>query len=153
MTKLRDLSSIESGLAEAIRLLKNKGIEDSTGKSSSFIRKCSDPKLDQQIDHRDSIKIDKACIQKGIGHPLLQAHQYIIANEIENIDTIPNDMDDLLVKFTILHGKLMGKIKNATDPDSPKGSSIDASEKKEIFESVHDLEKKITKIKQIIEKS
>ena len=61
MTKVRDISSIESGLAEAIKLLKDKGIEETTGKSSSFFRKCSDPKLEQQIDHKDSIKIDKTC--------------------------------------------------------------------------------------------
>ena len=152
MTKVRDISSIESGLAEAIKLLKDKGIEETTGKSSSFFRKCSDPKLEQEIDHKDSIKIDKICVQQNKGHPLLTAHQYIISKELEKIDTV-TDVDDLLVKFTILHGRLMGKIKSATDPIGDKGQNVTASEKKDIFDALHVLERKLSKIKQIIEKS
>ena len=62
MAKIREISSIEHGLAEAIKNLKADLIEKATGKSESFIRKCSDPDLDQQLDHRDAVKIDKACI-------------------------------------------------------------------------------------------
>lgn len=152
MTKVRNISSIESGLAEAIKLLKDKGIEEATGKSSSFFRKCSDPKLEQEIDHKDSIKIDKICVQQNKGHPLLTAHQYIISKELEKIDTV-TDVDDLLVKFTILHGRLMGKIKSATDPIGDSGQNVTALEKKDIFDALHDLERKLSKIKQIIEKS
>ena len=36
--KPRDISSIENGLAEAVKLLKDKGIEEATGKSASFVR-------------------------------------------------------------------------------------------------------------------
>ena len=150
--KPRDISSIENGLAEAIRLLKDKGIVESTGKSASFLRKCSDPDLDQQIDHRDSVKIDQYSIKQNKGHPMLTAHQYIISKELEKIDTV-TDVDDLLVKFTILHGRLMGKIKSATDPSGDKGQNVTASEKKNIFDALHDLERKLSKIKQIIEKS
>ena len=150
--KPRDISSIESGLAEAIRLLKDKGIEESTGKSASFIRKCSDPGLDQQIDHKDSLKIDQYSIRHNKGHPMLTTHQYIIGKELQKIDSI-NDIDDLLVKFTILQGKLMGKIKSATDPVGEKGKNISHAEKKDIFSALHDLERKLSEIKQIIEKS
>ena len=148
----RNLSSIENGLAEAIRLLKDKGIEESTGKSASFLRKCSAPKLNQQIHHKDSVKIDLHCIKQNKGHPMLTVHQYIIGRELEKIDSV-TDIDDLLVKFTILQGKLMGKIKSATDPVGEKGQKISLAEKKEIFDALHALERKLTKIKQIIEKS
>ena len=150
--KPRDIASIESGLAEAIKLLKDKGIEESTGKSASFLRKCSDPDLDQQIDHKDSIKIDQYSIKQNKGHPMLTAHQYIIGKELEKIDSV-TDIDDLLVKFTILQGKLMGKIKSATDPVGEKGQNISMTEKKDIFEALHALERKLTKIKQIVENS
>ena len=66
MAKNRELSSIEHGLAEAIKNLKTEVLEEATGKSISFLRKCSDPDLDQQLDHNDAIKIDKACIKKRI---------------------------------------------------------------------------------------
>ena len=150
--KPRDISSIENGLAEAIKLLKDKGIEEATGKSASFVRKCSDPGLDQQIDHKDSVKIDQYSIKHNKGHPMLTTHQYIIGKELQKIDSI-NDIDDLLVKFTILQGKLMGKIKSATDPVGERGENISHAEKKDIFSALHDLERKLSEIKQIIEKS
>ena len=152
-TKPRELSSIENGLAEAIRLLKDEGVEKATGKSSSFIRKCSDPSLDQQIDHKDSAKIDIECVKLGLGHPLLATHQYIVAKELEKISGNFNDIDDLLVKFTILHGKLINKIKSSQEEESSQGEKITATEKKEIFSAISNLEKKIVKIKQVIEKS
>ena len=150
--KPRDISSIENGLAEAVKLLKDKGIEEATGKSASFVRKCSDPGLDQQIDHKDSVKIDQYSIKHNKGHPMLTTHQYIIGKELQKIDSI-NDIDDLLVKFTILQCKLMGKIKSATDPVGERGENISHAEKKDIFSALHDLERKLSEIKQIIEKS
>ena len=83
---------------------------------------------------------------------MLTVHQYIIGRELEKIDSV-TDIDDLLVKFTILQGKLMGKIKSATDPVGEKGQHISETEKKDIFSALHDLERKLSEIKQIIEKS
>ena len=57
MAKIREISSIERGLAEAIKELKSETIQEATGKSESFLRKCSDPDLDQQLDHRDAVKM------------------------------------------------------------------------------------------------
>ena len=107
MAKLREISSIEHGLTEAIKNLKSKVIEEVTGKSESFLRKCSDPDLDQQLDHRDAVKIDKACVQKGLTPYLLRAHEYIIQKELKNIVTDQKDLNELLTKFTILHGQLL----------------------------------------------
>ncbi len=41
MAKIREISSIERGLAEAIKELKSETIQEATGKSESFLRKCS----------------------------------------------------------------------------------------------------------------
>ena len=81
MAKNRELSSIEHGLAEAIRNLKAEVMEEVTGKSESYIRKCSDPDLEQQLDHRDAVKIDKACVENGLAPYLLNSHNYIIMKE------------------------------------------------------------------------
>ena len=102
MAKIREISSIEHGLAEAIKNLKAELIEKATGKSESFIRKCSDPDLDQQLDHRDAVKIDKACIENGLAPFLLRAHEYIILKELENSKAQNHDINELLVKFSIL---------------------------------------------------
>ena len=74
---------------------------------ASYVRKCSNPDLPQQIDHNDSFKLDKACVAKGKAPPLLTAHEYMIAKEFDKIDTPESkDISQILVRSTILHGKL-----------------------------------------------
>jgi len=153
MAKIRKISSIENGLAEVIKILSEEEIQEAIGKGVSFIRKCSDPDQPQQIDHNDSIKLDLACIKKLKAPPLLNSHEYIMStliddNQINNED----DLDSVLVKFTILHGKLVEVIKKAQDPKSDKGEEISVLEKKEIFESIKSIEDKIMKLKISIDK-
>ena len=63
-----------------------------------------------------------------------------------------NDVDDMLVKFTILHGRLNEVINNAHDEQGDDGKEISELEKKEIFEALKKLEDKILKIKLTIDK-
>ena len=86
-------------------------IEEVTGKSESYIRKCSDPDLDQQLDHRDAIKIDKACVERGLSPYLLRSHEYIILKELKKTKLEDQSMNELLVQFTISLGKLLDSIK------------------------------------------
>ena len=153
MAKNRELSSIEHGLAEAIRNLKAEVIEEVTGKSESYIRKCSDPDLEQQLDHRDAVKIDKACIAKGLDPYLLNSHQYIILKELKKASLGNQSINELLVQFTISLGKLLDSIKTAKSSKGEKGQLISAAEKKEIYEAFHELENKILKVKDSVEKS
>ena len=103
MAKIRKLASIENGIMEALKILSEEEIQEAIGKGSSYLRKCSNPDLPQQLDHNDSIKLDIKCIQKGKGHPLYDSHEYIVINELENVETHKtNDIDDLLVKSNIL---------------------------------------------------
>ena len=60
MAKIRKPASIESGISEVLRILTDQEILDTIGKGSSYLRKCSDPDLPQQIDHNDSLKLDIA---------------------------------------------------------------------------------------------
>ena len=153
MAKIREISSIEHGLAEAIKNLKAELIEKATGKSESFIRKCSDPDLDQQLDHRDAVKIDKACVEKGLTPYLLRAHEYIILKELKNLKVDQENLNELLIKFTILHGQLMDVINTAKSKEGHKGENISSVEKKEIFDAFESLENKILKIKTTIERN
>lgn len=153
MAKIRKQASIESGLMEVLKILTDDEIKEAIGKGSSYLRKCSNPDLPQQIDHNDSIKLDLKCIHKGKTPPLYTAHEYIVVNEIENTDVHrSNDIDELLVKSTILHGKLTEVVKLAEDPSSEKGSEISQLEKKEIMQAIKNLENKILKIKLTIDK-
>ena len=151
MAKIREISSIEHGLTEAIKNLESKVIEDVTGKSESFLRKCSDPDLDQQLDHKDAIKIDKACVQKGLTPYLLRAHEYIIQKELKNVVTDKKDLNELLTKFTIIHGQLLSVINSAKSSTGHKGEQISSVEKRDIFLAFEALEHKIHKIKTTIE--
>jgi len=153
MAKIREISSIERGLSEAIKDLKSKVIEEVTGKSESFIRKCSDPDLDQQLDHRDAVKIDRACVERGLTPYLLRAHEYIILKELKNLKVDQENLNELLIKFTILHGQLMDVINSAKSKEGHKGENISSVEKKEIFEAFEALENKILKIKTTVERS
>ncbi len=148
MAKIRKLASIENGIMEALKILTEKEIQEAIGKGSSYLRKCSNPDLPQQLDHNDSIKLDIKCIRKGKGYPLYDAHEYIIIKELESIETHKiNDIDDLLVKSNILHGKLSESVKLAEDPKGDLGKEISKLEKKEIMEAIKNLENKILKIK------
>ena len=152
MAKNRELSSIEHGLAEAIKNLKAEVIEQATGKSISFIRKCSDPDLDQQLDHNDAIKIDKACIENGFNPYLLRSHEFIILKELKKTKIENKSMNELLVQFTISLGKLLDRIKSAKNPKGDKGEDITSAEKKEIFDAFHEFENKVLKIKTSLDK-
>ena len=68
--------------------------------------------------------------------------------DVQNDD----DLDAVLVKFTILHGKLVEVIKKAQEPSSDKGEEISVIEKKEIFEAIKSIEDKIMKLKISIDK-
>ena len=153
MAKIRKTASIENGLMEVTKILSEEEIQDAIGKGSSYIRKCSNPDLPQQIDHNDSFKLDKACIKKGKGHPLLTSHEYMIAQELEKLGgNENNDIDGMLVKSTILHGKLTEVVKQSEDPKSDRGKEVSPLEKKEIMKAIKDVENKILKIKLTIDR-
>ena len=152
MVKIRKAASLENGLADVIKILSEDEIEATIGKSVSFLRKCSDPDQPQQIDHKDSFKLDAACIAKNKAPPMLSAHRFMISQIFDNKKHQENDVDDMLVKFTILHGRLNEVINNAHDEEGDDGKDIIELEKKEIFEAFKKLEDKILKIKLTIDK-
>ena len=152
MVKIRKSASIENGLMEVVKILTEEEIQAAIGKGASYVRKCSNPDLPQEIDHNDSFKLDKACIEKGKAPPLLTTHEYMIAQLLEKVDSIESkDLSQILIRSTILHGKLTELIHQAQNPNSDKGKEISVLEKKDIFEAITDLENKILKIKLTID--
>ena len=69
MAKIRKTASIENGIMQVLRILSEEEIQEAIGKSSSYLRKCSDPSQQQQLDHNDSVKLDVACVKKA-KHPI-----------------------------------------------------------------------------------
>ena len=72
---------------------------------------------------------------------------------MKKVETDKENLSELLIKFTILHGQLMDVINSSRSEGGHKGKNISAVEKKEIFESFEALENKILKIKTTIENS
>ncbi len=158
MPKLRKIASIERGLEEVVQSLTEEEIKQAINKGSSYVRKCSDPNPDndgikRNIDHIDSVKLDIKCIQKGISPPLLTAHQFMIDQEKSENRSNFGEVNQMLVKFSILEGELNKVVIEATDSKSPDGEKITALEKKKVFEAIKNIEDKILKIKLAIDKS
>jgi len=163
MVKLRKIASIERGIEEILQVLTEQEIKETIQKGASYLRKCSDPDRDlegkdsegvkRNIDHIESVKLDKKCIRKGISPPLLTAHQFIIDQEKSNNQSNLADVNQMLVKFSILEGELNKVVIEATDPKSPDGEKITGLEKKKVFEAIKNIEDKILKIKLAIDKN
>jgi len=158
MPKIRKIASIERGLEEVVQSLTEEEIKQAINKGSSYVRKCSDPNPDndgikRNIDHIDSVKLDIKCIQKGISPPLLTAHQFMVDQEKSENRSNFGEVNQMLVKFSILEGELNKVVIEATDPKSPDGEKITAIEKKKVFEAIKNIEDKILKIKLAIDKS
>ena len=158
MPKLRKIASIERGLEEVVQALTEEEIKQAINKGSSYVRKCSDPNPDNEgvkrnISHGDSVKLDIKCIQKGISPPLLTAHQFMVDQEKSENESNFGEVNQMLVKFSILEGELNKVVIEATDPKSPDGEEITALEKKKVFEAIKNIEDKILKIKLAIDKS
>ena len=158
MPKIRKIASIERGLEEVVQSLTEEEIKQAINKGSSYVRKCSDPNPDNEgvkrnIDHVDSVKLDIKCIQKGISPPLLTAHQFMVDQEKSKNRSNFGEVNQMLVKFSILEGELNKVVIEATDPKSPDGEKITALEKKKVFEAIKKIEDKILKIKLVIDKS
>ena len=155
-SKIRKIASIEKGLEDVLKALSEKEIQEAIGKTKDYVSKCSDPEpadgVTRNIDHYQSVALDKACVKKGISPPMLTAHQYMIDAEKSKNKSNLRDVDKLLVRFTILDGELKKVIERAQDPKGPEGEKITKLEKKKIFDSIKAVEDKILKIKLTIDK-
>ena len=155
-SKIRKIASIEKGLEDVLQALTEDEIKNAIGKTKDYVAKCSDPEpadeIIRNIDHYQSVALDKACVAKGISPPMLTAHQFMIDQEKSKHQSDLGDMNRLLVRFTILDGDLKKVIEDAQDPEGPGKEKITALEKKKIFTSIKAIEDKILKIKLSIDK-
>ena len=147
----RKILSLESAIKEVIKELKDEGLKAATGKSESHFRKCSDPNdPNHNIHHTDSINIDKLCIEKGIGTPMLYAHEAILDSETQKFykETVSNTLITMGVRL----GKLIETTHEAVDPKGDDGSQLSQKEKEKIYSAIKDVEEKITQLKIFIDK-
>jgi hypothetical protein len=148
----RKLLSLELALKTVIRELRDEGIKRATRKSESHFRKCSDENDIQDIHHIDSIKIDIECLKRGLGNPMLTAHEDMLEAtnpEYKNLDNASNTLINIGAKI----GRLMETTQKAINPKGESGQKISETEKKHISKALNDVEDKILELKLIIERS
>ena len=148
----RKLISLEGALKEVIKDLKSEALKDVTGKTESHFRKCSDENDTQDIHHIDSIKIDIECLKRGLGSPMLAAHEDMLEAtnpEYKNLDNASNTLINIGAKI----GRLMETTQKAINPKGESGQKISETEKKHISKALNDVEDKILELKLIIERS
>ena len=74
-----------------------------------------------------------------------------LSDPICQFEDLTNNINDILVKFTILYGKLTEVITKAYSPEGDKGPEISPLEKKEINTAITLLENKILKLKKAVD--
>ena len=125
----RKLISLEGALKEVIKDLKSEALKDVTGKTESHFRKCSDENDTQDVHHIDSIKIDIECLKRGLGSPMLTAHEDMLEAtnpEYKNLDNASNTLINIGAKI----GRLMETTQKAINPEGESGQKISETEKK-----------------------
>lgn len=123
-----------------------RGLNKPQEKAESHFRKCSDLNdKDHRIHHSDSIEIDKLCLKKELGTPMLYGHEAILNSEIQKFykETVSNALITLGVRL----GKLMETTREAVDPNGDDGSQLSQKEKEKIYSAIKDVEEKITQLK------
>jgi len=145
--KIRKIPSIEQGLYEAIRILKDVGIEDAvrkytTAKKASLFRNCADPDLaGHNIQHIDSVAIDKECLNTDGSHPLLSSHQALLKKHVdENVNVRQKNLPDLINQLAIIIGEFQTTIHKAQSPDGPGGAKLTAEEKIKVNDAINKLD-------------
>ena len=150
---LRKLVSLEQALKQAIRDLGDEGIKEVTNKSHSHFRKCSDENNpENNIHHKDSVEIDKECLRRGMGQPMLEAHESMLRVADLKLGKLDN-ASNTLINIGGRIGRLMEPTQKAMSPGSESGSKFSQSEKEKVYKSIKDVEDKILELKALIDKN
>ena len=143
----RKFSSIEQALKETIKDLGKDKIKETTDKSESHFRKCSDESdNDHHIYQKDAVNLDIECMRSGFGHPMLSAHEALVNNALKSKNDVEN-ITSTLINVGGRLGNLMEVTNKAIDPSGHGGSSITSQEKDNIYKAIKEVEEKIVNLK------
>jgi len=144
--KIRKFLSLEESLSYAVEQLGDEAIQKSTGKSSSYIRKCSDPDAEQTLQFQDAIKIDMECLKLNKGTPIFEfyEHQLVIAMKEHHIEERLNDVVGQMSAKALL---IVDRCIQAMNKFGPEGNKITQTDLKGISEAIKQMEEKILKVK------
>tara|TARA_E500000178_G_scaffold355844_1_gene430105 strand:+ start:4514 stop:4981 length:468 start_codon:yes stop_codon:yes gene_type:complete len=147
--KIREFGSFEESLAYAIEQLGDARISEITNKSSSYIRKCSDPDNEQKLPLYLALIIDAECLQMNKGSPILdfyQNHLEIISEDFK----VKDNLLGILGQLSHNSNRIVERCISALDKNSPAGEKLSLTEQKNISYAIKKIEEKITNLKKKI---
>ena len=147
--KIREFGSLEESLAYAIEQLGDARISEITNKSSSYIRKCSDPDNDQKLPLYLALIIDAECLQMNKGSPLLDFYQNYLEIKSEDFK-VKDNLLGILGQLSHNSNRIVERCISALDENSPAGEKLSLTEQKNISYAIKKIEEKITNLKKKI---
>lgn len=136
MTVARTPGTIEAVLMEAISVIPPYLLEQATGKSANYFRKCSNPDSHYQLSARDAAIIDGLMQSQGHGAPFTTWHQQEAhrAMEAAKANSPAVSVEAGLTKITCELGDLARVVQAAL-----KDGDIDRRERFEIAKEADEL--------------
>jgi hypothetical protein len=152
MSKTKEIISIEHTLKDVLRSLSDQDIQEITGKSKSYIYKCSDPDdHDRHIHFKDVIALEHAMnqlFQKTPFSNFLKDHLTTTASPVK-----PGSEHEVLSEVMGIGGRvgdLMDSIHDSMDEKSSGGSKIVPHEKELIYQEIQKIDDQLSKIKSVL---
>jgi hypothetical protein len=144
--KPRKFLSLEEALSYAVEQVGDEVIHQATGKSASYIRKCSDPDTDQTLQFQDAVKIDLECLKLNIGTPLIEFYEdhLVMASQDHHVEERLNDVVGQLSAKALL---IVDRVIQAMNKFQTNDNKISKADLKGISEAIKEIEEKILRLK------
>ena len=123
MPKIRTPLTIEAGLDRAVGLMTAECVAQAIGKSVGLVRKFADPDEEaNNVQLRQAIAIDRACMTENGEAPLLAVYQRLI----DGCDAPDSEepIHELLLTLHVTAGRLTERLQAATAPGGPGGERM-----------------------------
>jgi hypothetical protein len=148
--KIRDFLSLEEALSYAIEQLGDEAIEKATEKSSSYIRKCSDPDSPQILPYQLAIKIDLECLKLNKGTPLFSFYEHQLIRSMKDVH-IEERLNDVVGQMSAKALLIVDRVIQAMNKFETNEGKITKTDLKGISEAIKQMEEKILKVKVKVE--
>ncbi len=144
--KIRDFLSLEEALSYAIEQLGDEAIEKVTEKSSSYIRKCSDPDSPQILPYQLAMKIDLECLKQNKGTPLISFYEHQLIKSMKDVN-IEERLNDVVGQMSAKALLIVDRCIQAMNKFDTNEGKISKTDLKGISEAIKQMEEKILKVK------
>ena len=150
MPKTKQIITIEHTLKEVLKNLSDEDILNITGKSKSYIYKCSDPDAPQKIHFNDVVALEHAMhkiFNKTPFSNFLKDHLATVNLKSQGSE---HEVLSEVIGIGARVGDLNDSILNSMDEKSSGGSKIVPHEKELIYQEIQKIDDQLSKIKSVL---